>query len=650
MDFAPLPKPRLWKSKADFFKPFRSAAADAGENIVPLFDPTLHRTEAEDLDLRDLNTALTVLVEVFPDVQPEVFREMLVSISEESRLQVVTEHLLSKKSKWVRGRYRTAETSGKVKLKKHKDQPLTANYRGDLPDEETFRSDRYKKAVKQVLYQEFKNLSHSSIRAVLAEQNFSYTLARPVLQQLSTRSWRLSFALFWPKKSPAAAASEHPFVVWQPGRSGDNQATPAVKRTSSAQLDQELYDLFVGPVIENQRQALLAGDHALASTLNEEEAEEAGAMFDCECCYSSVPFERLSTCDDGCHQLCFDCVRRTVSEALFGQGWARLVDLEKSTIRCFAPATHECNGIVPGSILRRALSHGTEKEDTWNEFQERAAAEALVKSRLALQRCPFCTYVEVDETPTPRRRTAFGIGQYITSRTSPLFQWMLLSAAMVLILFTGLIVLWACVLWMIVQIFPTAAAILDSSWSRVYKQRRGLTFKCRNPSCSKTSCIRCAALWRDPHTCFENEKTSLRTAIESSATAAVKRTCPKCLLSFVKSSGCNKLVCNCGYTMCYICRQEITAKEGYGHFCQHFRPHGGRCSECDRCDLYGDEDEEAAIRKAAEAAEKAWKEKEGGSEGDEKASQAMVNAVIGRAKTLKYWELCLDAVMDAVVA
>lgn len=115
------------------------------------------------------------------------------------------------------------------------------------------------------------------------------------------------------------------------------------------------------------------------------------------------------------------------------------------------------------------------------------------------------------------------------------------------------------------------------------------------------------------------------------------------------SCGCNKLVCNCGYTMCYICRGEITSKEGYSHFCQHFRPMGGRCSECERCDLYGDEDEGDAIKKAAEKAEKMWREKEGLEMGgqDEAATREMVDALVGRKG--KWWEEVLDAVLDAVL-
>src|ERR1700753_3416785 len=305
MDFVPIPRPRLWKNEADFFRPARTAEAEAGETITPLYDPALHRAEPEEADLTELNTALAALVDIFPDVHPEVFREMLLSISEESRLQVVTEHLLTKKAKWVRGRYRTPQSSKDGKSKKRQSNKDTGAPDIRVPDEETFRSDGYKKAAKQVLYQEFKNLSHSSIKAVLAEENFSYTLARPILQQLATRSWLFSFSSFWPKRSPSSTAGEHPYIIWQTPTAGEGPLRPAVQRTGSSHVDQELYDLFVAPVLENQRQTLLAGDYALAKRMNEQEAEEAEALFDCECCYGSVTFEQVSTCDQRCHQLCF---------------------------------------------------------------------------------------------------------------------------------------------------------------------------------------------------------------------------------------------------------------------------------------------------------------------------------------------------------
>lgn len=652
MDNVPsLPKPgRLWKSKADFFKPFRTAASEAGENITPLYDPSLPRVEAEEPDLSDLNTALSSLVDIFPDVQPEVFREMLVSISEESRLEVVTEHLLQKKAKWVNGRYRTLRKQEPTKSRS-RDQTEAINLaQGNVEREDLFRGQNYKKAVKQVFYQEFKNLSHSAIRGVLAEHNFSYTLARPVLQQLSNRSWRFSLTSFWRKGSQINAVDSHPFVIWQPGKEPEDQAIPALKRTGNDELDHELYELFVRPVVSKQREDRIVADYQTANEINETEAEEAEALFDCECCYTSVPFERVATCSDACHFLCLDCVRRTVNEALYGQGWARTTNLERSTVRCFAQSTDECHGCISASLVRRALTQGSNNEDAWNDFQVRITSETLLQSGLALQRCPFCSYAEIDEQPKVRLRHPMGVWHHITTRSNPATQIIFMSLFAALVIFTVPLLILAAVVWLICRLLPPARNVISKSATRVYKERRGLRFRCQNPSCLQVSCTRCTAAWHDPHTCFESEKSSLRHAIEASATAAVKRTCPKCMLSFVKSSGCNKLVCNCGYTMCYICRNEISSKEGYGHFCQHFRPGGGRCGECERCDLYGDEDEEAAIRSAAQQAELAWREKEGGKQGEDgDAARLMIDALVGRGKR-EWYDDWLDAILGAVLA
>lgn len=647
MDYVPLLRPSrmpAWRSKADFFKPFRSAAREAGENITPLYDPALVQQEQEEEpDLSELNESLAVLVELFPDVQPEVFREMLLSISKESRLQVVAEQLLKKKAQYVNGRLRPARR-GEAEVASSQTRKNTVD--NLLAPEDTFRGESYRKAAKQLLYMEFKNLSHSTIRGVMAEHNDSYTMSRPTLQQLSAKSWRFSLSSLWSKRSPAGASCEHAALHWHADTEG-SEPLPSVKRTGSAVLDRELHYLFVEPVITKRQQERLLADQAYANKLNEAEAEELGAVFDCECCYSAVPFEQIAACNEGSHYLCFDCVSRTTNEAVYGQGWARSADLERTTLRCFAPALQECQGSIPAGLVRRALN-----DDVWLAFQNRITSDTLSKSRISLQRCPFCIYGEVDETPTPRLRSVSQVLHHLAQQSSSLgvpsffiALFLFLSA----IFFTVPVILAASSLYLLATFLPSAAYVPQQSWMRIHKRRRGLKFKCLNPDCSKTSCSRCLAAWRDPHTCFETEKTSLRTAVESSATAAIKRTCPKCHLSFVKSSGCNKLVCNCGYTMCYICRGEITSKEGYSHFCQHFRPHGGRCSECERCDLYGDEDEGDAIKKAAEKAEKIWREKEGLEMGgeDEATARAMVDALVGRKG--KWWEEVMDAVLDAVL-
>ena len=113
---------------------------------------------------------------------------------------------------------------------------------------------------------------------------------------------------------------------------------------------------------------------------------------------------------------------------------------------------------------------------------------------------------------------------------------------------------------------------------------------------------------------------ALRTQVETAMSLAIKRVCPRCNTSFVKTAGCNKLTCPCGYKMCYVCRRDIGGSgsggngggEGYRHFCDHFRPEGDPrpCTQCRKCNLWESEDEEAVLRRAKEEAERRWLETE----------------------------------------
>lgn len=94
--------------------------------------------------------------------------------------------------------------------------------------------------------------------------------------------------------------------------------------------------------------------------------------------------------------------------------------------------------------------------------------------------------------------------------------------------------------------------------------------------CGRRSCLLCAAPLDEGthvslHRCADDEqRDSLRLAVERAMSDAIKRVCPECGVGFVKAGGCNKVVCRCGYSMCFICRQGLRF-EGYNHYCQHFR-------------------------------------------------------------------------------
>src|SRR5271163_95552 len=78
-------------------------------------------------------------------------------------------------------------------------------------------------------------------------------------------------------------------------------------------------------------------DAQKAHAMNFAEAKKAKALYVCDCCCGDVTFELMSTCSDGSHIICFNCLGRTMQEALYGQGWSRSIDPDRGSIRCLAP-------------------------------------------------------------------------------------------------------------------------------------------------------------------------------------------------------------------------------------------------------------------------------------------------------------------------
>jgi len=133
-------------------------------------------------------------------------------------------------------------------------------------------------------------------------------------------------------------------------------------------------------------------------------------------------------------------------------------------------------------------------------------------------------------------------------------------------------------------------------------------FKCGNADCGREYCRKCQVDW-DEHIgrpCKEVETeddTKKRREAEERMAAAVIRRCSKCKSPMIKEEGCNKLTCQCGAIMCYICRQTIT---GYDHFCQHVREPGKQCQACKNCSLWEDAKikDSAAVREIQAEAKK----------------------------------------------
>jgi hypothetical protein len=587
------------------------------------------KIEEPEPDLKNLNAALEALTNIFPDIQPEVFREMLTSFSEESRLEVITETMLKHNAKWVRGRYRMPaeqeeqrEVAHKYKYRRNDRQKDT---RGTpLAPEETFRSRKYREAAKLALYQEFKGVPHSTIKAVLAEYNWSYTQARPTLLDLASRSWRSSITNFIMRRKPPSA-TEHPLVMWTTADAKTGRPRlPLPVKTNCQELDEELYDTLIRPELDRQRTEQIAGDFEVALRLNEAEAEEASEMYDCECCFIPNTLDAMSTCDVEGHYICFRCIRHSISAALYDQGWARNIDIKLCTLRCIAPMSdgiEDCSGCVPRSFIERALLEEKDGEDTLRKLNERFSSEALLKSQLPLSRCPFCPYAEIDDLAVRNTNLFANLRLRRTTLLLASVPLLKLLCFGIVRFILQLIFLFSSVFALSTYFLPQLSSLrlldpLYSALRRLQLKRRGLRFQCLSPTCSRASCLSCSAPWHDPHTCYSSQLQSLRLTLERATTDAVKRTCPKCNLGFIKSEGCNKLVCLCGYSMCYVCREGL-AREGYTHFCQHFRDRpGAACAECNKCDLYRVEDEEAVVMRAKETAEREWWESQGAGAGE----------------------------------
>ncbi|KAI5868445.1 hypothetical protein GGS23DRAFT_545551 [Durotheca rogersii] len=475
---------------------------------------------------------------------------------------------------------------------------------------EAFRTTEYRNAVRSLALQEFKGLSKSVIDAVLSEFNHSYLDARPTLVDLSSKSWKFTISSLFFRRKPvtSAEAETHPLIIWKPFDDGPSR--PTLKPTGSPELDRELFEELIVPLQQREKLAREERDYVLAMSLHTEEAEACEATYECNCCYSDGVFEEFTACSAEGHMVCFNCVRHSITEAVFGQGWHRSIDKDTGTLRCPAVASVECQGCISSEHMCRAMSGGKNGDEILRKLDQRLAEHSLLSSGLSLIRCPFCTYAEVDDLYLPTNASRLKL------RSRSLANILLALITLLLLPLTLPIIILALaytILYLNRSFRERVYRQINEALGRYQRRRRGLKFHCQNPSCGRPSCISCSKAWVDVHVCHESSLIALRTQVEQAMSMAIKRVCPRCNTSFVKTAGCNKLTCPCGYKMCYVCRKDIGGEnEGYQHFCQHFRPEGDgrRCRECDKCNLWEAENIEEILRQAKEEAERRWRKTE----------------------------------------
>ncbi|KAG2172353.1 hypothetical protein INT43_004895 [Umbelopsis isabellina] len=483
--------------------------------------------------------------ELFPDCHVTLLRQCLLE-QKHSHIEAVCESILQRKQLPVR---------------------LQS---GSIERHELITSERYRAHALARLTHEYPNVWKSSIRAVMAENNYSYIKSHAQLAEMGSGGFWVSIRNLIRHWSPASSSSTLPA----------NEDSP--------ELAEEL-QILRHKTLEVQK----GHDHKLAVEVNEKEYAAAGEFIPCECCFDDCTFESLYSCSTGDHLFCQECIQRFISEGIFGQGNLRGV----SPIACMNSSS-DCEGIFTRQTLEAALT-----TNVWKTYEQSLTNEEISRSSLSVVQCPFCEYCEVDDNirPLPVIQEYIPLLVFVTACIVELpvvliiATWLRGMAAYLTLLFVHISVQWT-------LHFADWRDQVRIAHKRIQERHRGRAFQCRNSSCGKLSCLLCHNAVKGLHSCKDDAQDGYRLYVEKAMADAVKRTCPVCSLSFQKSDGCNKMTCRCGYTMCYVCRKDI-GKESYAHFCQHFRELPGRaCGDCSKCDLYKTESEDLAVRRAARKA------------------------------------------------
>ena len=124
---------------------------------------------------------------------------------------------------------------------------------------------------------------------------------------------------------------------------------------------------------------------------------------------------------------------------------------------------------------------------------------------------------------------------------------------------------------------------------------------CGNSDCGRETCRLCGEKSHIPLACHEVEKdeeVAARTKVENAMSEAMIRECvnPQCKKKFFKTEGCNRMRCECGQYMCYLCRQPV--EDNYKHFYgEGASPGPGLCPLWSNINqVHGNEVKEAAAR------------------------------------------------------
>ncbi|CAG8534185.1 9623_t:CDS:2 [Diversispora eburnea] len=415
------------------------------------------------------NIFLKQLNEIFPDCDVSFLREKICNL-DNNHVQQVIDTLLDME-------------------KNSKNYPRRLNT-SVIENWEFIRSPEYNKAVRYRLYNDFPDIWKSTIKAVLAENNFDYRRSFSKLKDFSSQNWWNSIFNVFKRK------------VYK--EFDDSELEEDIKKILTVQLEQQTKE-----------------DYEVAKQVNFSEYTNNDQLITCGCCYGDYTFEDLIGCSEG-HLFCKECINHLVQEGLYGQG-----SLRGKRINCIE--SDGCDGYITDDQLKITLS-----SEVFKNYLELVIEHSLKQANLILVQCPFCSYCEVDDDDPFRNlkssKTIIMIAS-IPLALLPLFTSF--ENIMSFLNVAAIIVVPQIVLGML-GVLPIKSWIEDID--NIIR---------RNPECSKSSCLTCNREHKPFHKCYEQEQDNLRLFVEKAMAEAVKRTCPKCHVSFTKADGCNKMTCRC---------------------------------------------------------------------------------------------------------
>ncbi|KAI7863150.1 hypothetical protein BDF14DRAFT_1393717, partial [Spinellus fusiger] len=186
-------------------------------------------------------------------------------------------------------------------------------------------SEAYKLQAQTQLVVDFPQIWKSSVRAVLAENNWDYTNSFHQLTEMGSGSFWKSVRNF--------------FLHWSLHRPPKQSAL--IKNNLTKELESELNEMRKGHLDLQAEQ-----DERIAHGINEAEYTTHQQLMTCLCCYGDFTFEQVAFCSEGKHTFCHSCVNRFISEGLFGQGSLR------GTPRIKCIALTECHGCLSSHTLQ----------------------------------------------------------------------------------------------------------------------------------------------------------------------------------------------------------------------------------------------------------------------------------------------------------